>query len=167
MEKEAKFVSLEPGELQLSTAEGIERKELPNGQIFKAHVNAVGTIDFNDNKGPKISVEYEIDSEGEYQGQTLRKSYSTLASPRAGLTQVAIAILGTLPEVLDPTVIVGKPLQLIFQKDSFNGIEFQKCTPLPAEKGQKVPTKATPDVVLEDVTEDDVMAAFDKAVSGK
>lgn len=140
---------LEPGKLTIAT-QATERKELPNGQIFQAHIEKVGVVDFGE--GDRLEVGFALDAPDDFKGQTFKKWFNpSAAGPKAGIVKLALAVYGAeLSEEFDPTNLVGKPLQVIFQPDTFNGRDIQVANYLPPVAGQKTVKK---DVVIAD-TED-------------
>lgn len=148
---------LAAGQLLLSAE---ERKEFPNNVMFQAHVSDVTLDDFG--QGERLGVTFVVDQDGEFKDQHFKKWFSKIATPRAGFTKLVQTLVGEMPEELDPTIIKGLPLQVMFQADSFEGKAYQKAVYLPPVKGQK---KVEPDVILEDIEEgQDNAAALEAAL---
>lgn len=143
MEEEIVRHEIKPGEVTVSAVGG-GGVDLPNGEVLDIHVESVAVEDLE--SGPKVAVVFKVDSEGEYQGSDFKKWFTIASGPRAGLVRLALAVYSDkLPgDVIDPKDFEGKPLKVVFSKDSFNGKEYQKATYMQPKVGQKVVADALP-----------------------
>ena len=148
---------LRPGDLKIST-QASERKELPNGVYFQARIDEVGVADFGE--GERLEVKFTIFGPKEYAGQTFKKWFNLKASgPKAGIVKLAFAAVGTqLSEELDPTVLIGKGVNVIFSEDTFEGRKIQVASYMPLSPEQKVPK------LVGDLTDEELATALDKAL---
>lgn len=159
-EQESTFTPFAPGAVKLPTGDA-EKVKFPTGKLLKAHVEDVGEDDFGE--GPRIAVKFAIDSPAALRGQRFTKWFSYKATPKSGFTPVALATLGEMPDVLDPSLIKNKPLQVMFSDDTYEGKAYQKATYLPPTEDQ---SDRQTDVVPEEIPSDDVVAQAMEILGG-
>lgn len=137
-EKTVEATPLKAGDLVINT-QASERKELPNGTYFQARIDEVGVADFGE--GERLEVKFTIFGPDEYKDQNFKKWFNLKASgPKAGIVKLAFAAVGTqLSETFDPTVLIGKGVNVIFSEDTFEGRKIQVASYMPLSPEQKVP----------------------------
>ncbi len=151
-----------------------EKLEFPVGQMIQVHVTdgkfgkfkkEVEDRDTGEAKTieqTKVIYTFQVDSEVKdlkgvsLKGKSFSKGITLSAHERATYPQFISAVTGSYNA--DPSVALGKPLQVLFQPTTeFNGNEYQPITYLPPADGQKAPAK---DVVPEDVLSADEVSKF-------
>ena len=143
---------LQPGELVLSI--GSDYKPLEVGTLLPALITKVGTVDtMNFEKTEqvkKLTVSYEVE------GQVYTKWYTPSLNPKSTLSKVLTAVYGELPAKLDPTDLVGRPVQVMMKDYEREGVTRQTID------GVFKPTKEQ--VAAAPVVEDfDLDSALDEA----
>lgn len=151
-EVKVEVTDLQPGELLLSL--GSDYKTLEVGVLLPALITKVGTVDtLNFEKTEqvkKLTVSYEVE------GQTYTKWYTPSLNPKSTLSKVLTAVYGEIPGTLDPTDLVGRPVQVMLKDYEREGVTRQTIDGV--FKATKEQQAAAP--VVEDV---DLDAMLDEA----
>lgn len=160
-EKTVEATPLKAGDLTINT-QASERKELPNGTYFQARIDEVGVADFGE--GERLEVKFTIfGGPDEFKDQNFKKWFNLKASgPKAGIVKLAFAAVGTqLTETFDPTVLIGKGVNVIFSEDTFEGRKIQVASYMPLSPEQKVPK------AIGELTDTELESELDAIFDGK
>lgn len=156
-EQEFKIEDLLPGKFKV-TAGGGDYKMLEDGQMLRANVGKIGTVDTMNFEGTEKVKKLVVPFVEQETGQKYTKWLTPSLHPKSAMAPIVAAILGEVPAEFDPVDLQGKPVQIVLKNYEKDGVTRQTIAGVfkPAKDQKAVEIKD--ETVVEDFDVDAALA---------